>query len=184
MIGSAVEVFEKTARRLDALADDPVGLLTVLDSDEQRLRFPSVDLGLTWRIGSALRELAVRLELPVVASVLLGTQRAFHAALPGATADNDDWAARKSAVVSRYGRSSLAVDTQFRAAGKSFERDSRLPATDFAAHGGAFPLLVGPVGGATAAALSVGVVVVSGLPQRHDHALVVAVLAAVIGQHG
>ncbi len=184
MIGSAIAVYEETAARLDALADDPVELLSVLDADERQLRFAAVDLGLTWRIGSALREVAARLDLPVVVSVLLGAQRAFHAALPGATADNDGWAARKSAVVRRYGRSSLAVGTQFRVAGKSFEADSRLPAADFAAHGGAFPLLVGQVGGAPATALPVGVVAVSGLPQRHDHALVVAVLAAVGSQQG
>ena len=48
-----------------------------------------------------------------------------------------------------------------------FGLDPRL----FAAHGGAFPILVRSVG-------PVGVVVVSGLPQVEDHRMVVAALRA------
>lgn len=184
ILEAAIAEYEAVAAQLDAVADRPEQLLELLDAHEERLRFAMVDLDLTWRIGGALREMGSALRLPIAISVILGQQRAFHAALTGATADNDGWAARKTAVVQRYGRSSLAVGTQFKAEGKTFEADSRLPISDFAAHGGALPLLVGQASDALAgkrtSALPVGVVVVSGLPQRHDHALVVAGLSVML----
>jgi uncharacterized protein (UPF0303 family) len=107
--------------------------------------------------------------------IVLGEQRVFHTALDGSSADNDEWLARKMAVVRRYGRSSLGVGEQFRVAGKDFDADSRLDTARFAAHGGAFPLTL--TGGEL-----VGVVGVSGLPQREDHALVVEQLRIYLGR--
>lgn len=49
-----------------------------------------------------------------------------------------------------------------------------LPLRDFAVAGGGFPILVEGVG-------CVGAVIVSGLPQRDDHALVVEILAEMCG---
>jgi uncharacterized protein (UPF0303 family) len=72
-------------------------------------------------------------------------------------------------VVDRYGRSSLRVGEQFRVDGGSFDADARLPTSDFAAHGGAFPILVRGTG-------CVGTVAVSGLPELEDHRLVVETL--------
>ena len=72
-------------------------------------------------------------------------------------------------MVDRYGRSSLHVGEQFRVDGGSFEADARLDSSDYAAHGGAFPILVRGTG-------CVGTVAVSGLPQLEDHQLVVDVL--------
>jgi uncharacterized protein (UPF0303 family) len=74
-------------------------------------------------------------------------------------------------VVDRYGKSSLRVGEEFRAGGGSFEPDSRLDPAEFAAHGGAFPVLVRGTG-------CVGTVAVSGLPQLEDHRLVVETLKA------
>ena len=104
-------------------------------------------------------------------SVRRNGQRLFHAALPGASADNDGWLARKCAVVDRYGRSSLRVGEQFRVDGGSFDTDSRLDPSAYAAHGGAFPILVRGTG-------CVGTVAVSGLPELEDHRLVVDALEA------
>lgn len=104
-------------------------------------------------------------------------QRLFHAALPGASADNDGWLDRKCAVVDRYGQSSLRVGEQFRVKGKSFDTDSRLDPARFAAHGGAFPVLVKGTG-------CVGTIAVSGLPQREDHRLVVETLEAFLLERG
>ena len=46
---------------------------------------------------------------------------------------------------------------------------------DYAAHGGSFPITLRNMG-------CIGAITVSGLPQRQDHALVVAVLAEHLGQ--
>ena len=75
----------------------------------------------------------------------------------------------------RYGRSSLRVGEEFRFSGKNFEESSRLDPNSFAAHGGAFPVMVRDVG-------CVGTVAVSGLPQRDDHRLVVETLEAYLGK--
>ena len=59
----------------------------------------------------------------------------------------------------------------FRAAGKNFDTDARLDITQYAAHGGVFPITIEGVG-------VVGTVGVSGLPQADDHAFVVEQLRA------
>ena len=146
-------------------------LLDELVAQESRLVFDSFDEETAWALGVALREAAVSASLPVAISIRRNGQRLFHAALPGASADNDGWLERKSAVVDRYGRSSLRVGEQFRVDGGSFESNSRLDSSDYAAHGGAFPILVRDTG-------CVGTVAVSGLPQVEDHQLVVDTIEA------
>jgi len=61
---------------------------------------------------------------PVAISIRRNGQRLFHAALHGSPTDNDGWLALKSAVVDRYGRSSLRIGEQFRGEGGSFDQDS------------------------------------------------------------
>ena len=150
-------------------------LLDELEAQEARLVLESFDETDAWELGSALREAAVAQGLPVAISVRRNGQRLVHTALPGASADNDGWLDRKCAVVDRYGRSSLRVGEQFRVGGKTFESDSRLDPSRYAAHGGAFPLIVRGTG-------CIGTVAVSGLPQRDDHRLVVETLADFIAQ--
>ncbi|MCU1538648.1 MAG: hypothetical protein JWP82_2999 [Humibacillus sp.] len=142
-----------------------------LAAQETALVFDRFDEDTAWRLGVALRDAALAAGHPVAISIRRNGQRLFHAALPGASADNDAWLARKSAVVDRYGRSSLRVGEQFRSGGTTFEDSARLDPDLFAAHGGAFPVLVRGVG-------CVGTIAVSGLPQREDHRLVVETLEA------
>ena len=146
-------------------------LLDELEAQESRLVFARFDESTAWELGVALREAALSAGLAVAISIRRNGQRLFHAALPGSSADNDGWLARKSAVVDRYGRSSLRVGEQFRVEGKSFDEDSRLDPSLFAAHGGAFPILLSGTG-------CIGTVAVSGLPQLEDHRLVVSTLEA------
>ena len=146
-------------------------LLDELAAQESRLVFDRFDVDTAWALGVALREAALSAALPVAISIHRNGQRLFHAALPGSSADNDGWLDRKSAVVDRYGRSSLRVGEQFRVDGGSFDTDSRLDPTIYAAHGGAFPILVRGTG-------CVGTVAVSGLPELEDHRLVVEALEA------
>ena len=146
-------------------------LLDELESQESRLVFDRFDEDTAWELGLALREAALAGALPVAISIRRNGQRLFHAALPGSSADNDGWLERKSAVVDRYGRSSLCVGELFRVNGGSFDKDSRLDAATYAAHGGAFPVVVRGTG-------CVGTVAVSGLPEVEDHRFVVGVLEA------
>ena len=156
------------------MTEHPV--LDELAAQEARLVFDRFDDDTAWALGVALRDAARAAGSPVAISIRRNGQRLFHAALPGATADNDGWLERKSAVVDRYGHSSLYVGEEFRAAGKTFEDSSRLDPAGYAAHGGAFPVIVRDVG-------CVGTIAVSGLPQREDHRLVVETLEAFLGRH-
>ncbi|WP_448070997.1 heme-degrading domain-containing protein [Georgenia yuyongxinii] len=138
-------------------------------AEEAELRVPTFGKDDAWALGSQMRVAAAERRLPVVIGIVLGGQRAFHTALEGSSADNDAWLARKTAVVLRYGRSSMGVGEQFRVAGGDFDRDSRLDPAAYAAHGGVFPLV--HTGGTL-----LGAVGVSGLPQRADHEFVVTQL--------
>ena len=143
--------------------------LAELAAQEERLVFSRFDNDDAWRLGVHLVEAARSANLPVAISIRRNGQRLFHAGLPGSTPDNDAWLERKSAVVDRYCHSSYLVGTTFRAKGRTFEEDSRLDPNLFAAHGGAFPIIVREVG-------CVGTVAVSGLAQADDHAFVVTQL--------
>jgi len=142
-----------------------------LVAQEQRLQFTRFDNDDAWRLGCLLVELARERALAVTIDVRRGEQQLFHCALPGTSADNDAWIERKIRVVRRYGSSSYLVGQKFRDQGSSFEEKSRLDPDRYAAHGGAFPVLVAGVG-------LVGTVAVSGLPQLEDHLLVVEALGA------
>ncbi len=137
-----------------------------LVAQEQRLQFSRFDNDDAWRLGCLLVELARERSLAVAIDVRRGDHQLFHCALPGTSADNDAWIERKIRVVRRYGNSSYLVGQRFRDQGTTFEENSRLDPSRYAAHGGAFPVIVAGVG-------PVGTVTVSGLPQLEDHLLVV-----------
>ena len=153
------------------MTDDADITLAELAAHEDELQLTRFDNDDAWALGVALVEAARGDGAPVVVDIERGGQQLFHAALPGTAPDNDTWIARKGNVVRRFGHSSLYVGQACREQGTTFEERFGLPSTEYAAHGGAFPLLVRDVG-------RVGVVAVSGLPQRDDHRLVVRVLRA------
>ena len=143
--------------------------LAELLAEEDRLVFKAFDHATAWELGSRLRAEALAAQLPIAISIRRNGQYLFHAALPGSSADNDGWLLRKAAVVERFGHSSYYVGCKFRADGRDFDTDSRLDVATFAAHGGAFPLILESSG-------CIGTVAVSGLPQVEDHRFVVAQL--------
>ena len=151
-------------------------LLSSLLEQEDRLVFPFFDYDTAWRLGCALRESARQRDLPVAITIRRGAQRVFHAALPGSSANNDEWLDRKCAVVERFGHSSYYVGCLSRAEGDGdFNIVHRLDPRNYAAHGGAFPILLDKTG-------SVGVVGVSGLAQEDDHRFVVEQLEVFLGE--
>ncbi|NAZ88466.1 heme-degrading domain-containing protein [Kineococcus indalonis] len=153
------------------MTDDHAALLAELEDQEDALAFTSFDNLTAWRLGTLVAERALAERLPVAVAVRRNGQRLFHVGLPGSSADNDVWLDRKMAVVDLYGRSSYLVGTRFRASGGHFDTGSRLDTARYAAHGGAFPVLVRGVG-------CVGSVAVSGLPEAEDHRVVVEGITA------
>jgi uncharacterized protein (UPF0303 family) len=142
---------------------------------ESRLRFDAFDAETAWTLALTLREAGVAREVPIVAVVETWAMQLAAFALPGATADNFDWARRKINIVRRLQRSSYAVGLQLAERGKTLADLGALPERDYATHGGAFPIFVRGAG-------CIGAVAVSGLPQREDHEMVVAALARVLNQ--
>ncbi|GHD71341.1 heme-degrading domain-containing protein [Streptomyces mirabilis] len=149
--------------------------ITELESQERQLVLPHFTYDDAWTLGTLLVSMAREAAAPVAIDIRRGGQQLFHAALPGSTPDNDAWIDRKRRVVERYGCSSLLVGTRFRAKGTTFEASSRLDPDTYAAHGGAFPLTVEGAG-------VIGTVVVSGLPQLEDHAMVIKALHQFLGR--
>ena len=128
-------------------------------------------------LGLKLIEAGRAENLAITVDVQRGDQQVFHAALAGTSADNDSWVERKVRLVKRVGMSSYRMGCQLRASGRSLGEALLLDEREFAAHGGAFPIVVKNVG-------LVGVVTVSGLPQREDHGLVVRVLTEWLNSEG
>jgi uncharacterized protein (UPF0303 family) len=138
-------------------------------AEEAELHFAGFTEDDAWTLGSALVATARAAGAPVAIDVRRNGHQLFHAALAGSSPDNDRWIERKARVVDRFGHSSLYMRLLCERDGTTLEDKFLLDPREFAAHGGAFPLLVRGVG-------PVGTVVVSGLPQVEDHRMVVAAL--------
>jgi len=149
--------------------------LAELAAEEEELQFPGFTNDDAWDLGSAIVAVARRDGAPVAVDVSRHGHQLFHAALPGTSPDNDSWIQRKTRVVHRFGHSSLFVRQASIERGTTFEAEFGLDPALYAAHGGAFPVVVRSVG-------PVGAVVVSGLPQLEDHRMVVAAIRAHLGR--
>ena len=149
--------------------------LADLAAEEEELQFSAFTNDDAWNLGSALVAAARRDGAPVAVDVSRHGHQLFHASLPGTSPDNDSWIQRKTRVVHRFGHSSLYVRQASIERGTTFEEEFGLDPALYAAHGGAFPVVVRSVG-------PVGAVVVSGLPQLEDHRMVVAAIRAHLGR--
>jgi uncharacterized protein (UPF0303 family) len=143
--------------------------LARLLAEEEELQFDRFTNDDAWELGQRLVAVARESELEVTVDIRRGDQQLFHCALAGTAADNDAWIERKNRVVRRFGHSSFYMGESCRLDGTTFGERYLLDEREFAAHGGAFPIVVRDVG-------AVGTVTVSGLPQEEDHRFVVSVL--------
>jgi len=150
-----------------ALGDD----LTRIALQERTLQFDTFSENEAWTLGCRLRDTALGRNLPLVIEIRRFGQPLFFSALAGSTPDNVDWARRKANVVARFHRSSYAMGLDLEQRKLTLIERFGLGLSEYAAHGGSFPLTVSGAG-------LIGSVTVSGLPQRQDHELVVEVLCA------
>ena len=133
---------------------------------EQELQFAKFNEAVAWQIGSQLVEQGQREKLPITIDIMRGQHQLFHASLPGTSADNDEWVKRKVRLVYRFGHSSFYMGQLLKSKGKRIEEAYLISETEYAPHGGCFPVIVKGTG-------VVGTITVSGLPQEEDHKLVV-----------
>lgn len=149
--------------------------LAILEQQEQVLRFASFNAETAWQLGSILRELLLDHRAGGTIEIELAGHLLFACATPTATPGQADWIRRKRNVVHRFARSSYAIGLTLENNNETLQSRHSLNPADFAVHGGGFPILLEGTG-------SVGSVVVSGLPQRDDHNLVITALAKLLGK--
>jgi uncharacterized protein (UPF0303 family) len=145
-------------------------ILDRLLSEEQQLQFTSFNEDSAWQIGGWLVEYAIQNALPITIDIRRGEQQLFHASRPGASADNDEWIKRKVRLVNRFGHSSYYLGQFLKSEGKTIEEKFLLPESEYAPHGGCFPILLKGTG-------IVGTITVSGLAQEQDHKVVVKAIS-------
>lgn len=141
---------------------------------EHILQFEAFDRASAWELGQRLKVTCEKGAVSTAIEIRLACETVFFYAMPGTAASNADWARRKRNVVEMMGKSSYGVGLSCEEEGQSLETLMGLPSRQYASHGGSFPIKVKRVG-------CVGVVTVSGLPQRDDHIIVVQVLAEMCG---
>ena len=144
-------------------------LLDTIKQEEAELLLDHFDEHDAWRLGTILVEMARNRQAPVAIDIRRPGQILFHAVLPGATPDNDEWIRRKSNVVFRFGKASFAVGISLALAETTIEAKYFVSPLEYSPHGGAFPIRLAGTG-------LVACVTVSGLPQEEDHKLAVAAL--------
>jgi uncharacterized protein (UPF0303 family) len=144
-------------------------LLQELRQQEEEIQFASFTNDTALAVGMALLQEARKRGKPVAIDITRSGQQLFRFAMAGTTIDNGEWIKRKNNVVNRFGRSSYYVGISLQNAGLTIEEKYLISSSTYAAHGGAFPLIIKDVG-------VVGTITVSGLPQREDHELVVTTL--------
>jgi uncharacterized protein (UPF0303 family) len=145
------------------------GTLKELRQQEEEIQFTSFTHDTALAVGMALLQQARKRGKSVAIDITRSGQQLFHFAMTGTTVDNGEWIKRKNNVVNRFGHSSYYVGISLKNAGQTMEEKYLVSSSDYAAHGGAFPLIIRNVG-------IVGTITVSGLPQQEDHELVVSTL--------
>jgi len=141
-------------------------ILKQLLQEEQELQFTKFNEDVAWKLGSQLVENARSRNLPVTVDIMRGTHQLFHASLRGSSPDNDEWVKRKVRLVYRFGHSSFYMGQLLKSKGKSMEENYLISESEYAPHGGCFPIIVKDTG-------IIGTIAVSGLPQEEDHKLAV-----------
>ncbi|EGN95861.1 hypothetical protein SERLA73DRAFT_95483, partial [Serpula lacrymans var. lacrymans S7.3] len=139
---------------------------------EAECQLPSFDSNVAWELGCIIRKnVQKKFTRPVVVYIARANSNQlmfFAPSGPGTLPDNMHWVKRKEAVVLRWEVSTLLMRQRLSDMGSSLQQKYEMnDPSVYAVHGGGFPLKVKGVEGL------VGVIVVSGLSQEDDHAVIV-----------
>jgi uncharacterized protein (UPF0303 family) len=151
------------------ILEDYTGLLEQLLQQERDLQFTEFTNNTAVQIGIAILEYVGKQNKSVVVDIQRNGQPLFHAKMDGTTINNDQWIKRKNNVANHFGHSSYYMHVLLKSKNKTIQEEAYLNPIDYAAEGGAFPMLIKHVG-------QVGTISVSGLPGEEDHATIVSVL--------
>ena len=145
--------------------------------EAQSFLLPSLSHAEALMIGEIAVELGRVRVLPIAVEVRLDDWIVFHTSLPGSTAENDWWMARKARVVMAKGTSTLYERVVAEESGINWYEQNGVSEELYAVHGGGLPLITKNEG-------FVGVLLISGLPQVEDHLLGVEVLTEFLARKG
>jgi uncharacterized protein (UPF0303 family) len=157
--------------------EDYAQLLKSLLDEEEELQFSQFTNEMALQIGCRIIEKMKLENKHVTIDISRNGQQLFHYAFPKTTADNDQWVKRKSNVVCRFGHSSHYIWAQLKVAQKTIQERYLVDPSEYAASGGAFPIIIKNVG-------IVGAIAVSGLAQEEDHRIVTSVIREFIDKTG
>jgi uncharacterized protein (UPF0303 family) len=152
-------------------------LLDELRQQEEELQFSTFSNETGLQLGLALLEAARDASKPVAIDITRHGLQLFHHAMEGTGVDNGEWIRRKNNVVNRFGHSSYFVGISLKSAGQTMEEKYLVSSQEYAAHGGAFPIILRGTG-------AIGTITVSGLPQEEDHKLVTSTIRTFLQKQG
>ncbi len=144
-------------------------LIRELIEQEDELQFDSFTDETALELGLKLVETAKARGHRITIGITRAEHRLFHYAFDGTSPDNDVWVDRKCRAVMRFRMSSYRLGVELANQGLTIKERYLIGPEECAPYGGAFPIVIRNVG-------VVGAIVVSGLAQEDDHALVVETL--------
>lgn len=144
-----------------------------IKEQERQLVFKNFDENVALALGLDIKARTDEKGKAVAIHIRLWDRTLFHFAMAGTTHDNAEWMRRKANSVERFHRPSYALSLE-KGGAAGMKEHWGMDYEDYVFAGGGFPIRVVGAG-------CIGLVVVSGLPDREDHALVVEALSEAIG---
>lgn len=164
----------KTWERQGKGMQDEKTLLAMCEEEEERLQFTQFSRADALALGLKIHENAKKQPVPVAIEITVNGLVVFRYFPDGALPDSELWLARKRNSVDLMEMSSLHFLAWLEQNGETLE-SRKLPANEYAAGGGGFPIRLRGTG-------VIGSICVSGLPDhREDHRLVVDTLTEFLG---
>jgi uncharacterized protein (UPF0303 family) len=148
--------------------EDYSALLEQLLQQENDMQFEAFTNHTAYQLGTRIVESALAMGKTIVVDIDRNGEQLFYCKMNDKSLSNDQWIARKRNVVHHFGHSSYYMNVLFKSRNTSIEA-SYLDPKDYAAEGGAFPLIIKNVG-------IVGTICVSGLPGADDHGTIVSAI--------
>ncbi len=148
--------------------------LKKIAEQEEKLVFDSFDEATAFAVGSTIRERGIAEKMPIIVDIRTFDRPLFYAALPGSTGSNTDWARRKINVVKMFLKSTYRMVLEKERPDRTFKPGEGLSPEEYVLAGGGYPVKVKGAG-------VIGVIAVSGLPERDDHGVIVDALCDHLG---
>ena len=142
---------------------------------EKKLQFNEFNCETALEIGLSMIEDAKKDDLQIAIDICVNGHQLFHFAFDGTAPNNDAWIIKKNRLTNRYSMSSFQFKFKLLSQNRTLA-DVGLSNSEYAAIGGAFPIIIKNVG-------VVGTITVSGLKDEDDHAVVVAAIEKYMKKH-